>query len=136
MPPLWVRVVCTVVAAFVMSASTLAWALPPCSHDAAAAEPDEAAGERDSGCCDHGAPNDGSPDDSDGDDGDEPCSCPLPCAPCCGSAVAPALLPSVVDPPVTLAWTTLDFRVVTAAPPEIPPGDVLHVPKPRASFRR
>ena len=115
----WARLIAALVLTVVASTSTLAWAVPCCSHDDCAGERDLIGQESADDDCD------------DGDDTDhEPCSCPPDCGPCCGVMPPPALVPSVA-PALALLLTWIDL------PPPPPdrgarpgiPKEVLHVPK-------
>jgi hypothetical protein len=120
----WARFIAALVLTVVTSTSTLAWAVPCCSHG-------DCAGERDEGAA---APADEAAEAGDDDDDDhEPCSCPPDCGPCCGVMPPPALVPAVAQTlSLLLSWIDLlPPPPDRGARPGIP-KEVLHVPKQAA----
>jgi hypothetical protein len=125
-----VRVLVAFVVAVLTSSSTLAWALPCCAHeeDATAGDSAGAPAESNDGCCAGGHAL--SQETNDPDRPDEPCSCPLGCAPCCAGAPAPAIVPLPVAAQAYFeAWTLLELTYPDREPPDGADRDVLHVPR-------
>jgi hypothetical protein len=120
--------------AVLVSTSALAWAAP-CLHDVPPVAAEETETKSGDGCCAGHAPAeraDGDPaEEQQEDDGDDdPCSCPVPCSPCCKGAVTPALVPVLAaEQPLLYGSLIVDPSHHDGSPPDGAERDVIHVPR-------